>query len=68
MAPPIVEAADAPRGWTEIKIRDSKGVRIGFFQVSSVDMDDELADALRSWQRRHAHRGLTLMLSSASAG
>lgn len=63
----IVEVADAPRGLTEIKIRDAKGIRIGLFQISSADMDDELADALRAWQSRHAHHGITLMLSSALA-
>jgi hypothetical protein len=52
---PIVEVSDAPRGWTEIKIRDSRGNRIGFFQASAADMDDELADAFRAWQARHAH-------------
>ena len=64
----IVEAADAPSGLTEIKIRDSSGVRIGFFQASEADMDDELADAFKAWQARHSHRTLTLMPPSASAG
>lgn len=64
----IVEAADAPSGLTEIKIRDSRGVRIGFFQASASDMDDELADALEAWQERHAHRTLVLIDPSASAG
>lgn len=68
MAPPIVEVADAPQGLTEIKVRDSKGVRIGLFQVSAKDMDDALAEAIVAWQARHAHRGITLMLASALAG
>lgn len=60
----IVEASDPASGLTEIKIRDSKGIRIGFFQAAAADMDDQLADDLRAWQARHAHRGLTLISSS----
>lgn len=67
MAPPIVEAADAPQGLTEIKVRDSKGHRIGLFQVSSKDMDDELAEAITEWQERHAHHGIFILPASASA-
>lgn len=52
---PIVEVADAPSGLTELKVRDSKGTRIGFFQVSARDLDDELMEALHDWQARHAH-------------
>lgn len=68
MNSPIVEVADAPQGLTEIKVRDSKGHRIGLFQVSSKHMDDEFAAAIVAWQARHDHRGLVLMHASALAG
>jgi hypothetical protein len=51
-----------------MKVRDSNGIRIGFFQVSTIAMDDELADALKAWQTRHSHRTLSLMPPSVSAG
>lgn len=52
---PLVEVADAPSGLLEIKVRDSRGNRIGFFQVSDTDLDTEVVDALKAWQSRHAH-------------
>jgi hypothetical protein len=53
--PPLVEVADAPKDLVEIKIRDSEGLRIGFFQVRADDLDTEVVDALKAWQSRHAH-------------
>ena len=64
---PVVKVADAPSPLLEFKIRDSRGARIMFLQVSSADMDDELMEALHDWQERHNHEALTLMPSSASA-
>jgi hypothetical protein len=55
--PPLVEVSDAPPGLIEIKIRDSKGARIGFFQATAADLDTEMVDALKAWQGRHAHGG-----------
>jgi hypothetical protein len=52
---PLVEVADPPDGLTEIKIRDARGTRIGFFQVSAADLDTEVVDALKAWQARHTH-------------
>ena len=54
-AQPLVEVADAPADLTEIKIRDSEGLRIGFFQATTVDLDTEVVDALKAWQSRHTH-------------
>jgi len=59
---PVVECLDAPDGLTELKVRDSKGNRIGFFQVSARDLDNELCDDLMAWQARHAHAGASLSL------
>lgn len=67
MTPPLVEVSDAPAGLIEIKIRDSGGVRIGFFQASAPDLDTEMVDALKAWQARHSHRRLTLAPSSVSS-
>ena len=61
MTPPLVEVSDAPPGLIEIKIRDSKGARIGFFQASATDLDTEVVDALKAWQGRHPHRSLALV-------
>lgn len=66
MVAPLVEVSDAPPGLIEIKIRDSKGVRLGFFQVSATDLDTEVIDALKAWQVRHSHRRLTLLPSASS--
>lgn len=52
---PLVEVADPPSGLCELKVRDSQGHRIGFFQISGADLDDELMEALHDWQARHAH-------------
>ena len=67
MTPPLVEVSDAPPGLIEIKIRDSKGARIGFFQVSAFDVDTEVVEALKAWQGRHSHRSLTLLPPSVSS-
>ena len=64
---PVVKVIDATEGQTEFKIRDSRGARIMFLQVSSADLDDELMEALHDWQERHAHEVLHLMPPSASA-
>ena len=68
-SPPIVAVPDAPEGLTELKIRDSSGHRIGFFQAAAEDMDDEIVADLVRWQARHTHEdaNLTLMPSAASA-
>lgn len=66
MVSPLVEVSDAPPGLIEIKIRDSKGARIGFFQASATDLDTEVVDALKAWQGRHSHRSLTLLPPSVS--
>lgn len=67
MAPPVVEVTDAPRGLVELKIRDSRGTRIGFFQVASSDLDEELVSDLHAWQARHAHRQLSVIRGSSSS-
>ena len=67
MTPTLVEVSDAPEGLTEIKVKDSRGHRIGFFQVSAGDMDDELMDALVDWQSRHTHEGGSLSIMPASS-
>jgi hypothetical protein len=59
---PIVETRDPARGLLELKVRDASGARIGFFQVSEGELDDELVNALRDWQARHAHAGVDLSL------
>ena len=64
---PVVKVIDATEGQTEFKIRDSRGTRIMFLQVSSADLDDELMEALHDWQERHAHEGLHLMPSASAA-
>ena len=61
--PPIVEVADSPDGLMELKIRDSRGNRIGFFQMAADCLDDELEEALRDWQARHANAGANLSIS-----
>ena len=67
MIPPLVEVSDAPPGLIEIKVRDAGGARIGFFQASAPDLDTEMVDALKAWQGRHSHRGLTLVPPSAAS-
>lgn len=64
---PVVEVADAARGLIELKVKDSRGARIGFFQIASSDMDDELLDALKDWQARHSHEGGSLSLMPVSS-
>ena len=59
MRPPLVEVADSPEGLLEIKVRDSWGVRIGFFQVRADDLDPEIIEALKAWQARHTHCGIS---------
>lgn len=51
--PFVVEVADAFHGQTEIKIKNSSGVRIGFCQIDSTCMDDELKADLKRWRERH---------------
>jgi len=64
----LVEVSDAPLGLVELKVRDSRGVRIGFMQVSQADLDDELVDALIDWQARHSHGGrLSIIPASVSS-
>ena len=52
---PVVHTLDPPSGLHELKVRDSEGNRIGFFQISASEMDDELLEALHDWQGRHSH-------------
>jgi hypothetical protein len=52
---PLAEVRDPASGLYEMIARDSQGNRIGFLQISAPDMDNELVDALRDWQARHAH-------------
>ena len=59
MAPPLVEVSDAPPGLIEIKVRDHWGARIGFHQINADDLDVELVDALKAWQARHSHCGIS---------
>lgn len=66
MAPILVEVSDSPEGLVELKVRDSNGVRIGFFQVSEDDLDDELVADIKAWQIRHAHRALFIVSPSGS--
>lgn len=65
--PPVVEVADAARGLIELKVKDSRGTRIGFFQIATSDMDDELMEALMDWQTRHCHEGGSLSITRASS-
>lgn len=70
LIPPVVEIADAARGLIELKVKDSRGARIGFFQIAASDMDDELMEDLQDWQQRHCHEGgsLSIIRASSSAG
>lgn len=63
---PVVKVTDTPPGLTEFRIRDSRGVRLGYFQLATTALDDELIEALHDWQERHAHGDLHLMPSSSS--
>lgn len=66
--PGVVEVADPARGLTEIKVLDSNGVRIGFCQIDSPCMDEELKADLKRWQARHpAKPSLTLIRASGEA-
>lgn len=67
LIPPVVEIADAARGLIELKVKDSRGARIGFFQIARSDLDDELMDALTSWQERHCHEGGSLSIMRVSS-
>lgn len=68
LIPPVVEVSDAPRGLTEIKVKDSNGARIGFCQIDSSCMDDELKADLKRWQARHpGNPPLTLILASGAS-
>lgn len=63
--PGVVEVPDAARGLTEIKVKDSNGVRIGFCQIDSFCVDDELRADLKRWRERHPGKPiLTLILAS----
>lgn len=64
---PVIRVIDSPEGLTEFKIRDSLGHRIALLQVSAVDLDDELMEALHDWQARHAHERPDLRIMPASA-
>lgn len=64
---PVVEVTDPPEGWTEFKIRDSRGKRIAFCQIDSTCLDDELQEAFHDWQARHAHERPDLRVMPASA-
>ena len=66
MIPPVVEVADAPEGLKEFKVRDSRGVRIGFFQIESGCLDDELMEDIHDWQARHARERPDLHVMPAS--
>jgi len=37
----------------ELKVRDAKGNRIGFFQIATLEVDDQLLEDLHDWQARH---------------
>jgi hypothetical protein len=52
--PPLVETADPPEGLLEIKIRDSRGNRIGLFQVDAAYIDNQITNALKAWEARHS--------------
>lgn len=60
--PSVIEAVDPPEGLVEIKVKDARGKRIGFLQVSADDLDDELVEALVDWQARHSHEGGSLSI------
>lgn len=70
IAPPLVEMDDSPEGLIEMKAKDSRGIRIGFFQVSASEIDDQLVDDLLAWQARHSKQGasLSIIRPSASSG
>lgn len=67
--PTVFEVSDPPQGLTEIKVKDSRGTRIGFFQIAASEVDAELVAALTDWQQRHCREGgsLSIMRPSASA-
>lgn len=65
---PVVKVIDSPEGLTEYKIRDSHGSRIGYIQLDTTCMDDELMEALHDWQARHAHERPDLRVMPASTG
>lgn len=59
---PLVSITDAPAGLQELKVKDSQGKRIGFFQVTASEMDDQLLEDLHDRQARHAHAAANLSL------
>lgn len=67
---PVVKVTDTPPGLTEFRIRDSRGVRLGYFQLVTTALDDELMDDLHDWAVRHARDlpDLHIMPASVSSG
>lgn len=63
----LVEIADASDGLVEMKAKDERGVRIGFFQVAESKLDDELIDDLLAWQARQSKSGAALSIVRPSA-
>lgn len=63
--PFVVEVADAFHGQTEIKIKNSNGVRIGFCQIDSSCMDDELKADLKRWRERHPGKPLLTIIPAS---
>lgn len=63
----LVEIADASDGLVEMKARDARGVRIGFFQVAESELDDQLIDDLLAWQARHSRQGAALSIVRPSS-
>lgn len=63
--PGVVEVPDAPHGLTEIKVKDSNGVRIGFFQFDSSCMDEELKADLKRWRERHPGKPLLTLIPAS---
>jgi hypothetical protein len=65
---PVVKVIDSPEGLTEFKVKNSVGKRIGFFQVDTTCMDDELMEAFHDFADRHHRPMLHIMPASASIG
>lgn len=61
---PVVQVSDAPSGLLEIKVRDSQGNRMGFFQIAAAEVDDQLLEDLHDWQARHSHDRPELVVKS----
>jgi hypothetical protein len=60
---PIVSVTDAPSGLHELRVRDSQGNRIGFFQIAAIAVDEQLLEDLHDWRARHAGVVTSLNLS-----